>query len=203
MTMLFTVEQARGFDRGQLADPTDYPDADIEAMEALINDLFYEICGVRFDPTTEADVMTNGSGTDTLWVSHHRLQSVTACTVFDSAGATSETFDAGDLADLAVYPEGKIVRRTHGLFLAGQRNVKLTYVHGWTTTPPAISRAALRLCVDELVASDLSRRVTQMADGELRYNFSVPGRGRTEWTGIPVVDTVLRTYNEKLVGMVR
>lgn len=199
---LFSTEEARAFDRGQLSDPEVYPDADIEAMEALINDLFYEICGVRFEPTTEADVLVDGSGSDTIWVPHHRLQSVTACTVYDSTGAVSETFDAADLADLAVYPVGRIVRRSGDWFLAGQRNVKLTYVHGWATTPPAIKRAALRLCIDELVPSDVSRRVTQMADGEMRYNFSVPGRGRTEWTGIPVVDTVLRTYNEKIAGMV-
>lgn len=200
--MLFTAAEARAFDQGQLANETTYPTADIETMAALIGDWFYEVCGVRFETTTETDVYRDGDGTDTLWVAHHRLQSVTACTVYDSTGAVSETFDATDLADLAVYPEGKIVRRTCGLFLEGHRNVKLTYTHGWSTTPAPIKRAALRLCVDWMVASDISSRVTQMADGELRYNFSVPGRGKTEWTGLPLVDTTLRTYNEKIVGMV-
>jgi len=199
---LFTVAEARTFDRRQLADPTAYPDAAIEAMEALINDWFYEICGVRFEPTTET-IYLDGTGTNALWVPHHRLQSVEAVIIYSPDGTVVEEFDKDDLADLAVYPQGKIVRRTAGVFDAGEQNVKVTYVHGWTVTPPAIKRAALRLCVDELVASDVSRRVTQMADGEMRYNFSVPGRGRTEWTGIPVVDTVLRTYNEQLARLVR
>lgn len=200
--MLFSVTEARAFDRQQLQDPLVYPDADIQAMAVMIGDFFYEVCGVRFETTTETDAWVDGTGTDTLWVRHHRLQAVTACTVYDCTGTVSRAFDEADLADLAVYPAGKIVRRARGLFLWGRRNVKLTYSHGWDSTPLAVKRAALRLCVDELVASDVSRRVTQMADGEMRYNFSVPGRGKTEWTGIPVVDTVLRTYNEKIVGMV-
>lgn len=200
---LFTVAEARAFDKGQLADAEQYPDDAIQAAEALVADLFYQICGVRFEPTTEADVMTDGTGMDTLWVRQHRLQTVTACAVYDASGQLSHSFDEADLADLAVYPEGRIVRRTRGVFAWGRRNVKLSYVHGWPSPPAAVSRAALRLAVDELVASDISSRVTQMADGELRYNFSVAGRGKTEWTGIPAVDTVLRTYNESIVGLVR
>lgn len=200
--MLFAVAEARAFDRGQLASTTTYPNATIEAMAVLIGDFFAEICGVRFEPTTETDVRLDGSGTDTLWVRHHRLRSITAGTIYDAAGSVLESFDEAALADLAVYPAGKIVRRTRGRFPAGRLNVKLTYIHGWAVTPPPVKRAALRLCIDQMVPSDISSRVTQMADGEIRYNFSVAGRGRNEWTGIPVVDTVLRTYNESLVGMV-
>lgn len=201
--MLFTVDEARAFEGGKLADTSTYPDADIQAMAELVGDLFAQICGVRFEPTTETDERADGTGTDQLWVKHHRLQSVTACSIYSPTGQVLEELDPTALADLAVYPEGKIVRLSRGIFAWGRRNVKLTYVHGWAITPPAVKRAALRLALDELVASDISSRVTQMADGDLRYSFSVPGRGKTEWTGIPVVDTVLRTYNETLVGLVR
>jgi len=201
--MLFTVAEARAFEGGKLVDDEVYLDADIEAMEALVNDLFAEICGVRFEPTTAENIRVDGTGTDTVWVLEHRLQAVTACTIYGPGGEVSEEFDEVALANLAVYPEGKIVRLGYGIFPRGQRNVQLSYVHGWPTTPPAVKRAALRLTIDELIPSDVSSRITQLSDGDLRYSFSVPGRGRTEWTGIPVVDTVLRTYNEKLVGMVR
>lgn len=200
---LFSVEEARAFDRGQLSDGEAFPDATIEAMEVLIHNWFAAICGVRFEPTTETDARVDGTGTATIWLPHHRLQSISECTIYDDSGSVVEALDETALADLAVYPEGKVVRRRLGVFLEGRRNIELTYVHGWAAPPPEVVRAALRLCVDELVPSDVSRRVTQMADGEIRYNFSVPGRGRTEWTGIPVVDTVLRTYNETIVGMVR
>lgn len=198
---LFSIAEARAFDQAKLASESTYTDAEITAVQSAINDRFAMICGVRFEPTTATDIRRDGDGSDTLWVVHHRLISVSGCTIYNTDGTAEETFDASDLADLAVYPEGRIVRKQNGLFLKGNRNVKLTYIHGWATCPEAVKTAALRLCVDELLESDVSRRVTNMADGEMRYNFSVPGRGKTEWTGLPVVDTILRTYNESMVGM--
>jgi hypothetical protein len=200
---LFSVDEARAFRGGVLANVTTYPTATIQAVEVGIHDWLYQNLGVRFEPYTETDVYYDGSGTRELWLRHHRLISVSACVIYDADGGIEETFDADDLSDLAVYPEGRIVRRQNGVFSEGERNVKVTYTHGYGAVPYMVKKAALVLLLAELVNTDLSSRVTSMVDGEMRVNYSVAGRGRTEWNGIPEVDTVFRTYNESLVGLVR
>lgn len=198
---LFTVAEARAFRQGELVDGSLYPTATIEAVEVGIHDWFYRNLGVRFAPYTETDVYRDGTGTRELWVLQHRLLSVTACTIYDSDGTVSETFDADDLADLAVYGEGKILRRQNGTFLAGDRNIKLTFTHGYSAVPYMVKKAALVLLHKELINTDVPNTITQMSDGTMHYSFSVAGRGRTEWNGIPEVDTVFRTYNENIGGV--
>lgn len=199
-TALFSVAEARAFDQAQLTSVTTYPSATIEATEASIRAHFHEACGVAFIPTTVTDAYEDGTGARALILPHVKLISVTACIIYDSSLSIIETFDATDLADLALYDSGKIVRRSEGLFDEGEKNVKITYKHGYTAVPGPIKRAALIVALDQLVSSNVGDRMTYMSDGSMTYSMAVAGRGGQEF-GIPEVDSILQRYSYRYPGI--
>ena len=198
--VLFTVADARAFDRLQLANPTLYPDAVITAAEARILEQFERICMVAFVPTTVTDEWYDGSGTTWLWLQHNKLISVTACACYDADTSVAETFDSSDLNDLAIYVDGRIMRRSLGLFPKGNHNVKITYKYGWAAVPAPITEAALIVCVNSLVAGNISDRATSFSDGNQTFALSTAGRPN-QWFGLPNVDSTLQQYNETLPGI--
>src|SRR5665811_2014121 len=161
ITEIFSVDEARAFDKGQLFDSGSYSDAVITAAEAAIRGEVARIIGVELIPTEEVEKF-DGDGTDTLYLAHHnpysetnpRPVSVSAATITESDGTAHETFDADDLTDLASYPSGEIVRRERGTFLAGRRNVEVTYTHGFEAVQADIKRAALHCLLYTSDAAD-------------------------------------------------
>lgn len=198
-TTLFSVAEARAFDKGQLANSVSYSDDAILAAERRIRRYFEHVCGVAFIPTTRTGYH-DGSGSASLLFNDGRLQAVTSAVVYDSAGSVVETFDATDLSDLAIYSYGKIVRQSRGTFPSGHRNVKITRVHGWTVCPDEIRRAALKLAVKELVPSNISGFSTSVSGGDQTFVLSVAGR-TNQWTGDPEIDSILKEYSERLPGV--
>lgn len=199
-TTLFSVAEARTFGRRELADQNTYSDADILNAEAEIREAFEQVCGVAFIPATTEQYL-DGSGTSSLLLSQAKVQAITAGVVYDADMVARETFDATDLADLAIYPDGRLIRRTEGSWTYGHRNVKLTIVHGYPACPAEIRRAALALAVTKLVPSDLGDRATYMSDGNMTFSLATAdGRFGREY-GLPWVDTTLARYSHKLPGI--
>lgn len=196
-TALFTVAEARSFDRGQLTDNTVYSDAVISAMEAEIREQFEQICGVSFIPKTESDYHIDGTGERTLWLPFAKLISVSAATVYDSSGGIAEVFDAEDLADLACYEDGRVVRKMRGVWTTGCKNVNLTFKHGHQTVPQAVKRAALMLCVHRLVGSDVDPRATSLQTETGSISLAIVG----DMTELPFVNAVLKQYSQKVPGV--
>jgi hypothetical protein len=198
-TTLFSVAEARVFGRKELADQVNYPDADILNAEAEIREAFAEVCGVPFVPATDI-ASFSGSGGRTMLLPHMNVQAITAGVIYDADMVASETFDADDLADLAIYGDGRLTRRTKGSWPRGDRNIKLTIVHGYPVCPQEIRRAALKVLVAKLVPSDLGDRATYMSDGNMTFSLSTAGRFGSEY-GLPEVDATLARYSHKLPGI--
>jgi hypothetical protein len=198
-TTLFSVAEARVFGRKELADQVAYPDADILNAEAEIREAFEQVCGVAFIPATTEQYL-DGSGTSSLLLSQAKVQAITAGVIYDSEMTASETFDATDLADIAIYPDGRLIRRTEGSWTSGHRNVKLTIVHGYPACPQEIRRAAIKVAIAKLVPSDLGDRATYMSDGNMTFSLSTAGRFGAEY-GLPEVDATLARYSHKLPGI--
>lgn len=198
-TTLFSVAEARAFGRKELADQVAYPDAEIMNAEAEIREAFEQVCGVAFIPATTEQYL-DGSGTSSLLLSQAKVQAITAGVIYDADMVARETFDATDLADLAIYPDGRLIRRTEGSWPSGHRNIKLTLVHGYPTCPQEIRRAALKVAIAKLVPSDLGDRATYMSDGNMTFSLSTAGRFGAEY-GLPDVDSTLARYSHKLPGI--
>jgi len=197
---LFTEAEARAFNNDKLADTVKYPLSDIAAAEARIRAQFTDICGVYFVPTTTSEYL-DGDGSDTIYVSEFDVASVTACITYATDLTVSETFDATDLLDLAIYPHtGRIVRRQQGTFPVGQNNVYITYVHGYTTVPADIKRAALMVLLTELTYTSVGDRTTSFSDGNMTFQLATAGR-TNQWYGLPLVDSVLARHRRELPGV--
>ncbi len=197
-TALFSTLEAQQFDRGQIGDKGIDPTA-IAAAERRIRSRFYRLCGVAF-VSTSASITRDGTGTRELLIPYLELTAVTACTVYDEYLAVYETFDADDLADLAIDPAGIIIRRTRGTFLRGLRNVSLAITHGMDTVPEEIKWAALKLALWELIPNDVDQRATAVTVDGRTWSMATAGRAGY-YTGIPEVDEVLKEHDRRVPGI--
>lgn len=194
---LFTIAEARAFDRGQLADEARYPDAVIAEHRDRIAEDFAHICGVAFVPT-EATVTVDGTGSDLLFVPHLRVQAVMQVAVRDRTAWVAWEADA--LADILVLPGGMLRREFLGAWPRGVQNIRVTYIHGYPTPPLAIKRAALKVLVSSAgaVSSNLPERATSFSDETGTFRLATPGLTPGSWYGIPEVDRVLQDYRERV-----
>ncbi len=195
--VLFTVAEARAFDKALLQSSTTFKDAAISTEETEIRAKFERIIGVALTPTATTEYQ-DGNGSPELYLGHHnpwaeatpRSLTVTSITIIDTDG-TETDFTAAELTDVVKYPH-KLVRRS-GRFPAGHRNVKVVYTHGYTAPPADIKTAALHACVQELVPTSLPSSVIDGGDGQINWSrVKDPGRGR--WYGNESVDAVLREH---------
>jgi hypothetical protein len=198
---LFSLSEARTFDKAQLTNATTYPDATITAKEAAIRAKFERIIGVALITTASTEYY-DGEGSDTLYLNHHMPwaaatpSSVTLTSVTVIATDNTETaFTATELADVVKY-SNKLVRRS-GTFTRGYRNIKVVYSHGYVTVPEDIKQAALLALLqqppDGLVPSSVPFNAFEGADGTVNWSrVKDPARGR--WYGTEAVDAVLREH---------
>jgi hypothetical protein len=201
-TTLFTTAEARAFDYGTtdvLGNNTTYPDADLTAAEARIRAHFERICRVAFFPTTVTDEYHSGDGSQILSLSWPKVTSVTAVSTRSDSTWTALTAD--ELADLHIDPDlDWCLYREGSCWPTGTRNIKVTYVHGFSSVPTPIKRAALICACAELIPSEISSRATSYSDGTMSFQLTYAGSA-PHWTGIPEVDAVLELYNHSLPGI--
>jgi hypothetical protein len=173
----FSIAEARASDK-TLEDATKYPDADILATRAEVEEEFEEICGRAFVPRFGTFIGTGGA--QVLPDPHLRkLRSVTvdgtAYTAAEVEGVRTD--EAGIIATTA--------RR-------GAR-VVVSYEHGLDSPPADLKRAALtrlrsRLNMSKSAVPD---RATSFSTETGTFRLSMP---RADRTGIPDVDAVLDRY---------
>lgn len=215
---LFTIAEARTFDKAQLTNPTKYPEAAIEEARARIGDAFARICGVDFVPRYRRVVLDGsydqggyGWNTDPLlnWPAGQgillpstRVSAVRAVETRVAGAATWAAFDADDLADVVLLPEGVIYRETRGGWPWGQRNVRVGYEAGYSQPPPDIKRAALILLIDQLVTKDISERALSQTTEFGTFRIATAGE-RGSYFGLPLVDSVLDLYVRQRVPVIR
>ncbi len=197
-TALFTVAEARAFDKAQLTSVTKYPSADIIAKEAEIRAFFTAACGVDFIPTVHTDEYHDGAGTETLLLDWPRPTAISAAST--RSGTTWTAFTAAELAALQAYKTGRVYF-DGGTWSAGQNNIKVTYTAGHATVPDLIKRAALRVCVQEMPSSNVSLAAESANEGGMTVTF---GRGdgyAGNWHRDADVVKALRLYDERSPGI--
>ncbi|MBU0630999.1 MAG: IPT/TIG domain-containing protein [Candidatus Margulisbacteria bacterium] len=198
---LFSVTEARAYDKAQLTSATTYPSATITAKEVDIRTRFERIIGVALTSTTSTEYY-DGDGSDTLLLKHHMPYAdetpspvtLTSVTVIDTDD-TETAFTVAELADVVKYPY-KLVRRS-GYFDIGDRNIKVVYTHGYSTVPTEIQNAALQVLLlpppDGLVPGSAPSMVIDGSDGAINWSrIKDPARGK--WFGSEAIDSILRYH---------
>lgn len=202
-TTIFSVADARAYDKHFLDNTAQYTDAVIAAKEVAIRTKFERIIGVALITTSSTEYY-DGDGTSELYLAHHMPWSaatpspVTLTSVTVIASDNTETaFTVAELADVVKYPH-KLVRRS-GTFPRGHRNIKVVYSHGFVTCPEDIKQAALQVATlappDGLIPSPVTSYATGGTDENGQVNWARvkdPSRGR--WYGHESIDSVLRDY---------
>jgi hypothetical protein len=199
-TALFSTAEARAWDKLQLQDTDDYPDATIIAKEAEIRDWFGRIFGVDFVPTTHTAEVHDGDGSNYLILNWPRIQSVSAISIDGVALTAAELSTTDYSAGLAIDPVQPIITRRSGTFTAGFSNVAVTYVAGYATVPERVKRAGLQLCVDELRASNLPSNAAGLDSEGLSIQFRADGF-RDRWFNSDEGQAAYVAYSMRLPGI--
>lgn len=185
---LFTIAQARAYDRSALADTTNYPDAAIREARAGIADFFQEVCDQAFIPRYGVQEFSGGAA-DAVRIADENLVKILRVS---NSGASL------GLSGITLGENGRVWRSAG--WPAGYRNLRVEYEHGMTATPYRIHQAALMLARYELVNRDISDRTVSLSNELGAVRLSVPGRDYP--TGIPFVDSTLSRYERRtLIGI--
>jgi hypothetical protein len=189
---LFTEVEARAFHDAAMSSASTYSDAAIAEARDRITDTFSEVTGVAFVPTYEYETL-EGTGGRVLYARWPRISDVLSASI----GGTAQT--ASDLVAMRV-PSNGIYHKGRLWPLpttSDPRNVTVGYVHGWTTVPGQIKRAALTVLRYELVDSNIGDRTVSLTDEIGTIRVAQPGfRGAAY--GIPAVDATLERYSERM-----
>lgn len=201
MATIFSVAEARAFDKQQLADAGAYPDLVITAKAEEITEWFARACGVDFVSTSHANELHDGDDSDYLILDWPEVTAVTAIVV-DGVALTAGEISPTDYSEgLAIDAKRGIITRRAGIFSSGWANVDVTYTAGFATTPDLIKRAALMVCVTELPATNIPFGVDDAEIGGMSYSF---GRGdgyNGNWHRIPDVQKAIRMYDYHVPGI--
>ena len=200
-TVLFSIAEARAFDKAQLASESDFPDATITAKEVEIREWLERVCGVNFVRTTYTAEVYDSDGSDYLILKWPKVYSVTAISV-DGTAFSAGNLSTTDYSDgLAIDSDRGMLTRRSGTFDAGWSNVAVTYVAGYEYVPDLVHRAALMIAVTELPTSNIPYAADESDAGGMSVSF---GRGdgfNGNWHRIPDVVKAIRAYSMKLPGV--
>lgn len=197
---LFTVAEARAFDKLQLASVTNYPAATIIAKEAEIREFLIRACGVDFFPTTHADEYHNGDQRGEMLLDWPLVTEVTASST--RSGTTWTPLTADNLAQIQVDPKGTgEICWEYGSWPRGRSGVKVTYTAGYDAVPALIKAAALSLCVNELPASNVPWEADGYDAGGTSYSWTRGDGFNGNWSSLPIVQRAIRMYDHSLPGI--
>lgn len=181
--LLFSVVEARAFDGGAMANTTKYTDAAIESARTRITDWIQDATRVSWI-TRHQRATKDGTGTRHLWLPDREVTAVRAASIDGTALTASE------LDDVTAYEDGCITRKSGGVWGSGERNVIVSYEHGYPYLRNGVDRMALLWLRRVLVGSNIPDAVTAYTDeAGNNYRIGVPGQKRP--SGIFEVDAWL------------
>lgn len=182
---LFTDAELRAFDATFNDAGAVYTAAKIAEAREYAEERLESLCGVSFVQRGYRETLDGPGGTDLIT----EKVNVTAIT---SGSIDGTALTSTELADIAVYPEGVLRRKTLGAWGTGDRNVSVLYVHGYSQPPEPVRIAAMSLARERLMATaDFRRAETISTDvGVLRQSIA----GRDGYTGLPDVDQIINEY---------
>lgn len=200
MAALFSVAEARAYDRAQLANVTDYPTVDIEAKELEIRQWLAEACGVDFVPTSHTETH-DGDASDYLMLGWPKVTSIDSLTI-DGTAIGSGYLSLTDYSIGMAVSEAGLLTWRGGTFTAGWGNVLITYTAGYAAVPYLIKRAALRVCVLEMPTSNVPFAADSYDGGGMTVNFANGDGFGGRWHRDPDVMKAVRMYDYSLPGVV-
>ena len=197
MSGLFTVAEARAFDKGQM-DSDSFSDAQVVAKEAEIRELFERVCGVNFIPTVHTDEYHNGDGSRWLMLEWPMPTAISAVSVRTDLTWTALT--AGELLQLQANVSGSVYWINY-FWWPGAQNVKVTYTAGYSSVPNLVKRAALQVAAYEMPTSNLSPAAQSYDLDGVSLSFMRADGFNNNWHTLPDVAKVLRLYSYGLMGV--
>jgi hypothetical protein len=197
---LFTLRDARTYDRNALASTDEYPATLLERTRARITDDFAHKMGVSHIPRYRRLELA-GSGSHTLFLPDLYVATVREIEVRRSGESTWTAFTADELAGVNATDGGLLIRET-GLCWIRDYSYRVTYEYGYPVPPLPVSQAALRLLVSfrGVTQTSTDMRAMRIANEYGEIHLSTPGRGGAIY-GIPEVDEVIRDYSEHTIGV--
>jgi len=174
--------------RADLSDPAKFTVAQLVEARTWFEDTVEGYCDVAFVPRYAREVL-DGSGTDTLWLTHHQLRRLLSVKIDGEVQTTTAW---------TPYPDGRIVRDT-GVFPVGRRNVEVAYEHGYDRPPSPLAKAAFVAIRDKLLTDRVGERQYAVVTEAGIQRLSTPGRDRP--FGIPFVDAVVTAHSERIPGI--
>ena len=195
---LFTVAEARAFDKGQLADGEVFPDAMIVAKEAEVRQWLEQVCGVNFIPTAYIDELHDGDGSSDLMLDWPLPSNPTAAAL--RYGTTWTALTADELDALQKYETGLIVWDYY-VWPRGRQNVRVSYTAGYDDVPLLVKDAALRVCAFDLQPSNLGLAASEYETEGMRASYSIGDGYNGNWHAIPEVRRVIRMYSRDVGGI--
>lgn len=205
----FTVAEARAwkFQGGDLSSATKFPTADIIAARNRVEERWENECcmcwvprGTRatYDGTSSQrlDLQDLPGSDQPRWTEGPvRPRKIVAVTMDGVA------FTPDEIADIAVYPEGTLIRKTMGYWNAGWRNISILFERGYAQPSGDIKRACLRLLQRELVPGSLEDTVIAITNEQGTRSLSTANGPLRRPFGIPEVDSVFWTMGERVPGL--
>jgi len=195
--LLFTIPEARAFDKGQLGDSTKYPDAALASTRARILDEFERICRMAFVPRYRRLIL-DGEGGRQLRLWDTRVTKIREAGLRYRGQVTPTPLTTAELADLTLDYGGVVTRDSLGWWWPGDNNITIAYEYGYAQPPQAIRRAALILAVNQLKPTDLGDRTMSISSEAGTFRLATAGMGQGNWFGLPLVDSVLDQYRDPL-----
>lgn len=201
----FTLAAARASD-SSLSSTVTYPTALLEAARTQIEQATERICDRAFVPRYARAVL-DGTGSPQLVLSHPEpdrsvadVRSVRRIAVAPTVDGTFADYSVGQLAAVAVGPDGTLRRTDGNIFTWGYSNVVVEYEYGLFAPPADL--------IDQLlvwVRAALNTHRTGIPDRAASYSvvdgttfrLSMPDAWHT---GIPSVDAVLDRYSRRSRG---
>lgn len=173
-------------------DTNQYPDDRVLAAAAYITGVIEREVGTSFIPRTATETFDGTAGDDIVLASHY-VRSVTSATV--DGVALVDTLDA---------PYGIVRHRTGNTSVSwttGLGNVVVTYVYGYSATPPAdIKEAALRgtraYLLETSSRAGVTDRRSSVTNEQGTVSYVIAGRDNP--TGYPMVDAVIIGWRDRL-----
>ena len=205
---LFTVAEARRFDKHQLADEDDYPDALIlEAHDRIAED-FERILRVPPFPVRKVTTLDGQEDAELHLLDYRPLAPPSRELVLPGVRCidllrveirtpgtrTWVALDGAALADTILTGDGRLVRDTAYGWPPGIGNVRATYTQGYPVAPRALGLAALTVLIATIVPSNVSDRATMEIENGMTYRLSTADGERNRWYGLPQVDAALARY---------
>lgn len=190
---LFTEKQIRSFDQSQLSSTTTYTDEMIRDERARVTELLYDWTGINWiERYGYAELQ--GENSIQINLPDRQINEIISCTIT----GVSQT-----VSDLKIDKSLGIVYHKDGTFTFATRayplNVVFEYSNGYTQITDGVDRIAMKLVINNLVASQIVENARSFSDNAGQIDLILEGGPQHNRTRIPEVNAWLDQHSQSIV----